>query len=402
METPNRICPVCGQEPLVSTVQRSTLPAMQNYVFPSSDLARAAKSGRLDLAVCAACGFAHNASFDPTLLNYDEGYDNSVPSSVMLAYYKEIATYLHETYALNDGLIIDVGCGKGTLLKVLCDLFPTVRGLGIDPSYEGDEQFEHGRLVFIKDFFSVAQIVEQPSVVICRHVLEHIPQPISFLKSIWSALAAFPETPLFFEVPDTNWITEHGAFWDFCHEHCNYFTPDSLDNSLSLTGFPAPYTTQTAFGDQYIWIEVGNPSMIAHKQTSTGGAETSQIVNRLTAYADTEVAIISQMREKLVGMKKDGFSLALWGMATKGVVFSLLVDPETTLIDVCVDINPNKQHRFAPISGRAIEPPSALCQLPAKPLMVVVMNPNYVAEIREMCTAMSLDPLFMDASGNPL
>lgn len=90
---------------------------MQNYVFRRADLARAAKSGQFDLNICRACRFAHNICFDPALLNHDQGYDNSVPSSVMTAYYKEIATYLHEEYSLDDGLVLDIGCGKAEFPK---------------------------------------------------------------------------------------------------------------------------------------------------------------------------------------------------------------------------------------------------------------------------------------------
>jgi transcription elongation factor Elf1 len=52
----NLTCPVCGRAGLVSTVKRSQLPAMQNYVYRRIDLARNAKQGRLDLAVCPGCG----------------------------------------------------------------------------------------------------------------------------------------------------------------------------------------------------------------------------------------------------------------------------------------------------------------------------------------------------------
>ena len=94
--------------------------------------------------------------------------------------------------------------------------------------------------------------------------------------------------------------------------------------------------------------------------------------------------------------------MAVWGMATKGIVYSLLVDPECTLIDASVDINPNKQGCFVPLSGRAIEPPAALARVAnggARRTAVVVMNPNYVDEIRGTCAAMGLTADFFDASG---
>ena len=392
-------CPICRKSGLVSTVKRSRLPAMQNYVFRHIELAQMAKSGRFDLAACPACGFAHNTSFDPALVDYDEGYDNSVPSSVMTTYYKELATYLHEKYSLDNRLIVDVGCGKGTFLKVMCEMFTRVRGLGIDPSYEGDSQIDDGRIEFVKDFFSERHIGERPSLVVCRHVVEHIPHPMSFLKTIHSALEAFPETQLYFEVPDTNWIIENSAFWDFCYEHCNYFTPNSLSNVLELSGF-TPHTIRTAFGNQYVCVETGNPKDKSLSRSDKDDTASLSFVNKLTRYSGNELALMSGIHQRFSGLKREGWSIAVWGMATKGVVFSLLVDTDRTLIDFCIDMNPNKQGCFVPLTGHSIEAPEMLRKVNSKPLAVVVMNPNYSYEIRNTCKALSIEPVFMDATGN--
>lgn len=311
MTITNGICPVCGHPGLASTVKRVKLPAMQNYVFRRIELAQKAESGQFDLAACPDCGFAHNISFDSNLLDYNESYDNRVPSSVIVAYYKEIATYLHETYSIDKGLIVDVGCGKGTFLKIVSEMFPKARGLGIDPSYEGDKQISNGRISFIKDLFSEKHIGERPSVVICRHVLEHISHPVSFLKSIHSALEAFPQTPLFLEVPDTTWIIQNGAFWDFCYEHCNYFTPHSLSNALKMAGFAPPHTIGTAFGNQYIWIESNHPKGNSEFQWGAGEAASANIVSKLTRYSDNELALISEMRKRLCDLRGDGYLIAI-------------------------------------------------------------------------------------------
>jgi hypothetical protein len=55
-----------------------------------------------------------------------------------------------------------------------------------------------------------------------------------------------------------------------------------------------------------------------------------------------------------------------------------------------IDSNPRKQGRFAPKSGLEIHPPRWLATLPKKS-KVVVMNPNYFAEIRNQVAAMGLD-----------
>ena len=219
-------CSLCNQSHIFPVVIRENLITMQNYVYQNRDNALQAKVGQFELGVCPDCGFANNRKFDSSLLNYDENYDNSVPSAIFTAYYQEIATFLHQTYNLDNQLVIDVGCGKGSFLKVLTDLYPQVRGLGIDPSYEEtlciSKNSNSSNLHFIQDIFKQEYVTEQPALVICRHVLEHIPQPTNFLKSIYSALRAFPNTPFFLEVPDLTWILENQAFWDFCYEHCNY------------------------------------------------------------------------------------------------------------------------------------------------------------------------------------
>jgi SAM-dependent methyltransferase len=374
---------------------------MQNYVFRSREAALAAKRGQFDLAICPRCGFAHNSAFQSTLLNYDEGYDNTVPSVVMEEYYREIAAYLYQKYSLKEGLIVDVGCGKGTFLKLMSEMFPEVRGLGIDPSYEAEGQNDQNdRIRFIKDFFSAEYINQRPSLVICRHVLEHIPQPIAFLKSISSALTSFAEIPLFFEVPDLSWIVENKAFWDFSYEHCNYFTPDSMAKTLTLAGF-AGVITRTGFGDQYIWAEARTQE-ITELFSRIDSYSSIEPVNKLSQYTEKETELISKIRQKLSMFKNSGWSIALWGMATKGVVFSFLVDPDKSLLDFCVDVNKNKQGHFIPLTGYQIEAPETLSQARESRLLIVVMNPNYLAEIKKKCLELSLSPVFMDANGNEL
>ncbi|NJL91259.1 MAG: methyltransferase domain-containing protein [Coleofasciculaceae cyanobacterium SM2_1_6] len=394
-------CSLCNQSRVFPAVIRENLITMQNYVYQNRDDALQAKVGQFELGVCPDCGFANNRKFDSSLLNYDKNYDNSVPSATFTAYYQKIATFLHQTYNLDNQLVIDVGCGKGTFLKVLTDFYPQVRGLGIDPSYEEtlliSKNSNSSNLHFIPDIFKQEYVTERPALVICRHVLEHIPQPTNFLKSIHSALNIFPNTSFFFEVPDLTWILENQAFWDFCYEHCNYFTTDSFSMILESSGFNVE-ETHRVFGDQYIWAR-GTTSNICNDNYQGNKEILDQFINKVKVYIDNENKLVSEMSDRLKELKNKNINIAIWGMATKGVIFVNLVDPEAQLINWCIDINQKKQNCFVPHTGHQIYSPQILNQLVGDDLMIVVMNPNYIHEIKATCRDLQLNARFIDANG---
>jgi len=62
------------------------------------------------------------------------------------------------------------------------------------------------------------------------------------------------------------------------------------------------------------------------------------------------------------------------------VTFAFLVDPDTSLLDHAIDINPLKQGHFLPGTGLPVISPESSAM--RKPRTVFVMNPNYLSEIR--------------------
>src|SRR4051812_36297783 len=197
--------------PTLLTVSREGIPAIQNRVYATAAAARAAKQGRIDLQACLRCGYAFNAAFDPQLAAYDPHYNNDVPSRTFDEYYRQIATYLRDRYLPRGGLVLDIGCGNGKFLRTMTELFPEVRGVGIDPACH---DYEEERLKLIAGTFPQCSPAVAPDLVICRHTLEHIDHPDNFLRAISSALPA--GTPIFVEVPSAEWIVQNRTFWDWC------------------------------------------------------------------------------------------------------------------------------------------------------------------------------------------
>jgi len=319
-----------------------------------------------------------------------------VPSAVMDRHYHDTALELGRRHSLARGYVVDIGCGNGTFLKALCRVWPECRALGVDPALPHDEVLADGRLTLIKGVFAPTQLQGAPSLVVARHVLEHMPDPVGFVRELRTASEAGSGAPVFVEVPDLEWILAHQAFWDFCYEHCNYFTPATLREVLARAGLRTTAADVT-FGRQYQWIE-GVPAA-RDDASETAGAP---LARRLREYAESEQGRVHAIRDRLHDLRRRGRSVAVWGMATKGIMFSLMVDPDSHLIDYTVDVNVNKQGCYVPISGRRIDAPAVLQQHANKPAVVVVMNPNYVHEIASMCRGLGVVASFLDASGEEL
>ncbi|MFQ3665460.1 MAG: class I SAM-dependent methyltransferase [Sphingomonadaceae bacterium] len=330
--------------------------------------------GSFRLASCRSCGFSFNSAFESARMVYDGTYDNFVASDVFRAYYRTVACFLIERFALKGGRVYDIGCGKGEFLATLCQLAPTLRGIGIDPSCEPGSR---GNLTLVRDIFRPGHFEMDGRLVVCRHVLEHLPKPVVFLADL---AAAAPGAPLYVEVPSLEWIIERGAFWDFCYEHCNYFTRHSLERVLTRSGWHVE-EVGTSFDSQYLWaIARASPVAGLHTHGSNLGEDD---VSQVLAYAAREEARLEEMRARA---RATG-GVALWGMATKGVMLSLLLAGEVL---GGVDMNVRKQGHYAAGSGVRIHSPSWLETLPAD-VPILVTNSMYLEEVRAQAARVRKD-----------
>ena len=356
------VCPICSGSTDVS-VRRQSLPVFNNVTYSTRDEARGAPVGRFALTTCRSCGFSHNGDFDPDLATYDENYDNHVESAVFDAYYGDLVRLMSRRFELDSGTVYDIGCGNGEFLKVLCEAAPNVSGVGMDPSCRPTQD---GNFRLTNRTADNASFLPDARLVILRHVLEHIDDPVGFLTRLREAV---PDAPFFIEVPDFNWILTNGAFYDLTYEHCNYFTLPTLRLTLETAGFYV-VEQQRSFGDQYQWA-ICRPAAHRTPLTRVGNADSE--LGAVQAYLAIEADRLATISELAEG--PDHF--VLWGMSGKGVILASLL-PEG-MVSGGIDMNRTKQGRYAAASGLRIHSPEWLPGIGDS--TVLVMNPNYVAEI---------------------
>jgi len=332
------------------------LPVFQNRMFHCEQSARDCTRGDVVLVQSLDTGLVFNQAFRPELLEYDHDYQNEQGLSAAFQRHLDSMAAIVQRHFAGMGLI-EVGCGKGTFLERLQSLGFDVTGL--DPTYEGSNP----RVV--RQYFTPETGIRAGAMIL-RHVLEHVQDPIEFLAGLLEANGGRGE--IYIEVPCLDWIVQRRAWFDIFYEHVNYFRLADLQRM-----FGRVHESGRCFGGQYLYV-VADLATLRRPQYRPEDA--------FTLPADF-MANISASRSRLLQQGTQASS-AVWGGASKGVIFSLFMERAGARVDSVIDINPAKQGRYLAATGLRVESPEeGLSRLQAGSDLYV-MNSNYLSEIQAM------------------
>jgi 2-polyprenyl-3-methyl-5-hydroxy-6-metoxy-1,4-benzoquinol methylase len=127
----------------------------------------------------------------------------------------------------------DIGCGGIYLLQKLREQGLTVKG--IDPSPVTAAAGCKAGIEIVPDFYPSPSLTEQFDVLFHYDVLEHVDDPVAFLRSHHANLS--PHGALIFAVPDCSHHIALGDVSMLLHEHLNYFDDESLARVVRAAGF---------------------------------------------------------------------------------------------------------------------------------------------------------------------
>jgi len=243
-------------------------PSCDNGRFePLLDAGRVPKSGVFtDLAstvrptlhllftYCTGCGLIRRELFEagpPEYVDVSRQTGRRLPS-----YASSIVDSLSAAGLKFDDAVAEIGSNDGRFLDVLA-----VRGFrhvtGVEPSRSLAElaaskghRIEQVGL----DARSAAQIRLNGRfrAVICRHTIEHVADPLEFLRAIHSILE--PDGLLVMELPDAGQLVSDLRIHDLWDEHLYYFTIGTLRNVALRAGFELVDQRQVRHLDSVNWL----------------------------------------------------------------------------------------------------------------------------------------------------
>lgn len=370
-------CPICRSEDILNLIEIPDFPILSNVLWTSREAAVNSPRGDIRLGFCRVCGHTFNQAFEPKKIVYTQGYENSLHFSARFQEYAvTLANRLIQRYSLRKKDIIEIGSGQGDFLTLLCHLGEN-RGVGFDPSYIVPENGSgHPQPVFVKDLYSEAYQDYPVDFLICRHVFEHIDNPIDFLAKVKRSIEKHRHAIVFFEVPNVEYTLCKEGIWDILYEHVSYFSAHSLAYVFSQAGFEV-LEVRKSFGEQFLTIETrlgqGGSSQVSHTDVLI------KLEQAAGSFADLYQNKVNLWQERLEMSRASNLRAVVWGAGTKGISFLNTLD-FMDIIDYVVDINPRKNGMHVTGTGQEIVSPEHLKAY--KPDLIILMNGNYEKEVQ--------------------
>ena len=327
------------------------IPVFQNKMFNSAEDSLACPTGDVELVQDLDTGLIFNSHFRDDQIQYDSDYQNDQSMSAVFGKY--IADVMNIINRFFKGkTLIEVGCGKGYLVQILLQKGYDV--VGIDPAYEGESR------QIVKSKFEATLGIEADGLIL-RHVLEHVANPIAFLKQLCSANRN--KGLIYIEVPCFDWIINNKAWYDIFYEHCNYFRRIDFVNM-----FGSIYDIGTLFGGQYLYVVADLASLRSYESNNHHKVSSLQEIQRG----------LDKLSKFAQGSKT---KIAVWGAAAKGMIFCFEMMRRGISIDLVIDVNPRKQGKFLAGTGLKVMAPQDCMRLLSSEDKIFIMNSIYYDEI---------------------
>jgi C-methyltransferase C-terminal domain/Methyltransferase domain len=367
-------CPACGHHVAVPFL--SDTQPLATLAWPSTaDDARAMKRLMLDFVRCVDCGHIFNAAFDYAEVPY------SAKPNLM---FNRGVLWSRFIAGVQEGLmarlpasptVVEIGHGDGSFLAALAERGSGGRFVGFDPNGAAKTSCSvELRAALFDPAEHLAEL--EPDLIITRHVLEHLMNPLGFLQRVSFAAAQLGKAPLLYiEVPCVDRLIETGRTVDLYYEHNSHFTTNSFSRMLArcasmLESVGHGYDREVVYGIARLG----------------GSIQQVWTADQAASYVAVTQQAVAAVAAQLATLAASGRRVVVWGGTGKSAAFMNHYGLDAGRFPWVVDSDLAKVGTFVPGTGQEIR---ARDWLLTHPPDVVIIPPQWRARdiVAEMAQA---------------
>lgn len=185
--------------------------------------------------------------------------------------------------------ISEIGAGGCWVLKQLKDHGYDVAA--VDPSPVALAKAREFGIDIVPEFYPTSSDLPRSDVVIHYDVLEHVPDPVAFLRRHRADLQ--PDGLLVAAVPDCTPYIQRGDVSMILHEHLNYYDSESLANVASAAGFDVVEIIRGGYGGVLYCVARATPTLRSWRPRS-GMEKFSQWADRVRSLQTQVEAFVAE------------------------------------------------------------------------------------------------------------
>jgi len=371
-------CPACGHHVAAPFYSGRRQPLATLGWPRTASEAKSMPDLPLDFVRCTSCGHVFNSSFDYGQVPYSKMPNlmfnrGTLWSGFLRACCQEIVRRLPAKPT-----VVEIGYGDAGFLSALSAACPAGRFIGFDPHGAAAEDT---RLELRQELFDPCVHLGElrPDLIVSRHVLEHLTDPLGFIQHIALAAACLGFRPLMYlEVPCIDRALETGRTEDFYYEHNSHFTTGSFCRMLEASGARLE-TLGHGYDRELVYAFV---RLEARAELVQHGFDALAFN---VAAADAGVG----MREDLAQLYASGKRVAIWGGTGKSAAFLCAHGADADRFPLVVDSDAAKVGTHVPGTGQLIRFRDWLKQHPVEAVLIPAQwrAADIVREMREQSIA---------------
>jgi len=338
--------------------QKIFVPDSANRLYDSKSTAIEAGKTLFKLKICPNSEIYVNTSNE--LISFDDGYRAAQSFSKICEKNTGTLINLIDESMPKKKCIREIGCGDGTFLKQL-------RENGFTDLHGYDAACNNNKDLVTNRYLDNSDFPLNADAIILRHVLDDVPNPISFLNHILKINSK--PFKLFIEIMSFDQVTNMKRTWDLSNERINYFTESSIRKIFGSNIKRLGYTLENQ--NMLICIDFSTQLTIRLLPTHSDHELMTELITSLG----------QQIKQLKKTVKKNKY--VIWGGSSKGVTFSFFCTEQYGMKSPLgiIDSDPGRQGKFIHTSGIKILSPEEGLELLNDGDVLVISNPVYKDEI---------------------